>query len=190
MRPVQNPGLGYPASVAARRQRNRPSTHQTWLRPRRTLPLWRSPLRSIRSVNSVGRASMSARKSRGVTPRESQCESAHNPPMRRTNRPLKVVQCDQTPILASSTMLGIEEVRRPFQTASPSFFFTVRLQHGNRIDCSFGAVCARWRGLGILSLAWLARSQDGCDYAASSYEVVAGFDCGLRSPNPLSGLLN
>jgi hypothetical protein len=35
----------------------------------------------------------------------------------------------------------------------------VRLQHDNHIDYCFGAVFARWRWLGIFSLAWLARSQ-------------------------------
>jgi len=52
-------------------------------------------------------------------------------------------------------MLRSEEVRRLLQKP-----LTSEVQHGNRIDCSFGAVLARWRGLGILSLARLARSQD------------------------------
>jgi hypothetical protein len=38
-----------------------------------------------------------------------------------------------------------------------SFLLQVEVQHGNRIDCSFGAVFDWWRGLGLLSLAWLVR---------------------------------
>jgi hypothetical protein len=34
-----------------------------------------------------------------------------------------------------------------------SFLLEVRLQDGNRTDCSRSAFFARWRGLGILSLA-------------------------------------
>jgi hypothetical protein len=37
---------------------------------------------------------------------------------------------------------------------------TSEVQHGNRIDCSVGSVFARWRGLGILSLARLGRTRD------------------------------
>jgi hypothetical protein len=56
-------------------------------------------------------------------------------------------------------MWGRKEVRRPLQRPV-SFLLQVRLQHGNRIDCSCGVVPARWRGLGILSLARLARTGD------------------------------
>jgi len=38
---------------------------------------------------------------------------------------------------------------------SPASSYQVRYNDGNRIDCSGGAVFARWRGLGILSLAQL-----------------------------------
>jgi hypothetical protein len=41
------------------------------------------------------------------------------------------------------------------------FLLQVRLQDGNRIDCSRGAVFAWWRGLGILSLARLDRAIAG-----------------------------
>ena len=70
-----------------------------------------------------------------------------------------MVKCDQTPVLATSMMLRSEEVRRLLQKPV-QLPLTREVQHGNRIDCSFGAVFARWRGLGILSLARLARSQD------------------------------
>jgi len=66
---------------------------------------------------------------------------------------LKVVQCDQTSFLVTSMMLRSEEVKRPFKAVS--FLLTSEVQHVNRIDCSFGIVSARWRGLGILSLARL-----------------------------------
>jgi uncharacterized protein YjbJ (UPF0337 family) len=56
-------------------------------------------------------------------------------------------------------MWGRKEVRRPLQRPV-SFLLQVRLQHGNRIDCSCGVVPARWRGLGILSLARVARTGD------------------------------
>jgi hypothetical protein len=66
---------------------------------------------------------------------------------------LKVVQCDQTSVFATSIMLPSEEVGRPLQR--PSFHLQMRLQHGNPIDRSVGSDFARRRGLGILSLAWL-----------------------------------
>jgi len=56
-------------------------------------------------------------------------------------------------------MLCSEEVRRPLHRPV-SFLFTSEVQHVNHIDRSFGAVFARRRGLGILSLARLARLQD------------------------------
>src|ERR1035438_2517329 len=48
-------------------------------------------------------------------------------------------------------MLCSEEVRRPLQRPV-SFLLTSEVQHVNHIDRSSGAVFARWRGLGILSL--------------------------------------
>ena len=60
------------------------------------------------------------------------------------------------PFLVTSMMLRSEEVKRPFKAVS--FLLTSEVQHVNRIDCSFGIVSARWRGLGILSLARLTRS--------------------------------
>jgi len=77
---------------------------------------------------------------------------------RRTNRALKVAQFDQTSVLATSIMWRSEEVRRPV-TKPVQLPLTSEVQHGNRIDCSIGAVFARWWGLGILSLG-LARSQE------------------------------
>ena len=56
-------------------------------------------------------------------------------------------------------MLRSEEVRRPLQRPV-QLPLTSEVQHGNRIDCSFGTVFARWRGLGIFSLARLGGSQD------------------------------
>ena len=77
----------------------------------------------------------------------------------RTNRAFKVVQCDQTSPFADSMMLSSEEVRRPLQRPV-SFLLTSEVQHVNHIDRSFGAVFARWRGLGILSLPRLGRTRD------------------------------
>jgi hypothetical protein len=70
-----------------------------------------------------------------------------------------VVQCDQTSPFADSMMLSSEEVRRPLQRPV-SFLLTSEVQHVNHIDRSFGAVFARWRGLGILSLPRLGRTRD------------------------------
>src|ERR1022692_563443 len=56
-------------------------------------------------------------------------------------------------------MLCSEEVRRPLQRPV-SFLLTSEVQHVNHIDRSFGAVFARWRGLGILSLPRLGRTRD------------------------------
>jgi hypothetical protein len=55
-------------------------------------------------------------------------------------------------------MLRSEEVRRLL--CKPVLLLRVRWKHGNPIDRSFAGVFARWRGLGILSFARLARSQD------------------------------
>jgi hypothetical protein len=103
----------------------------------------------------------SARTSRSVySSCESERESAHNPTWRAVQiERSKVVQCDQTSPLATSMMLCSEEVRRPFQRPV-SFLPTSEVQRVNHIDRSFGAVFARWRGLGILSLPRLARLQD------------------------------
>ena len=69
---------------------------------------------------------------------------------------------------------------------------TSEVQNGNLIDRSFGGVFARWRGLGILSLARLARSQD--EALATPLDPICDFCEGLeygdRPPNPLSGFLN
>ena len=71
---------------------------------------------------------------------------------------LRVVQCAQTYVFATYTMRRSEEMRWPLQR-SVQLPLTIDVQHnGNRIDCSCGAVFARWRGLGILSLARMSRS--------------------------------
>jgi hypothetical protein len=77
----------------------------------------------------------------------------------RTNRALKVVQCAQTRVLATYTMSCSEEMDGRYKGQS-SFLLQVRYNNGNRIDCSFSAIFARWRGLGILSLARLGRTRD------------------------------
>ena len=77
----------------------------------------------------------------------------------RTNWAFRVVQCDQTSPFATSMMLCSEEVRRPFQRPV-SFLLQSEVQHVNHIDRSSGAVFARWRRLGILPVARLARLQD------------------------------
>jgi hypothetical protein len=68
--------------------------------------------------------------------------------------------------MCSDTGLGhlyhelCEEMRWPLQRSVQLPLIQVRYNNGNRIDCSCGAVFARWRGLGILSLAQLANT--GC----------------------------
>jgi hypothetical protein len=71
----------------------------------------------------------------------------------------KVIHCDQTSVFASSIMLGSKEVRGSLYEPVLAFL-RVRWKHGNPIDRSFGGVFTRWRGLGLLSLARLARSQN------------------------------
>jgi len=83
----------------------------------------------------------------------------------------KVVECDQTPVLATFIMLHREEVRRPLTTvieASSASSYKMRHNDGNRIGCSVGAVFARRRGLGLSTLPRLARSkwQNVCASAA------------------------
>src|SRR5206468_2900537 len=72
--------------------------------------------------------------------------------------------------------------RRPDQ-----FPLTSEVQHGNYIDRSFGGVFARWRGLGIPSLAQLARSQD--ERVTTLLEPICGIYEGSSTreidPNPL-----
>jgi hypothetical protein len=67
----------------------------------------------------------------------------------------KVVQCDQTLVFAASILIASEGRPTGYKGQS-DFHSQARLQHGNRIGCSFGAVFARWRRLGIPSLARLA----------------------------------
>src|ERR1700690_402144 len=100
---------------------------------------------------------MSARTNLSVNPScESDRESTHNP----TRHAVQIARSKWSnvirhPPLATSMMLSSEEVRRPFQRPV-SFLLTNEVQHVNHIDRSSGAVSARWRGLGILSLARLA----------------------------------
>jgi hypothetical protein len=98
---------------------------------------------------------MSARKGRTQNVDESPRESAHNPIWRAADEEcLKVIQCDQTRVFATSIMLCNEEVRHPLRrpVQLPP---TSEVQHVNPIDRSFGGNRAGWRGLGILSLARL-----------------------------------
>jgi hypothetical protein len=53
-----------------------------------------------------------------------------------------------------------EEAETTRYKGQSSFLFQLRYNYGNRIDCSRGAVFTRWWGLGILSLARLARTGD------------------------------
>jgi hypothetical protein len=73
---------------------------------------------------------------------------------RLTNRVIKVVQSAQTHVFATYSIKGSEEMRWPSQRPV-QLHLKVRRNNGNRIDCSCGVVFARWRGLGILSLARL-----------------------------------
>jgi hypothetical protein len=57
-----------------------------------------------------------------------------------------------------------------------SFLFKSEAQHGNPIDRSFGGVFARWWGLGIPSLAQLARSQD--ERVTTLPDPICGIDEG------------
>ena len=57
-------------------------------------------------------------------------------------------------------MVDSKEARQTLEKQS-RFLLQMRLQNANRIDCSRGAVFARWRGLGVLSLAWLDRAIAG-----------------------------
>jgi len=89
----------------------------------------------------------------------------------------KVVECDQTSVLATFIMLLREEVRRSLPRQF-TFLLQVRYNNGNRIGCSIGAVFARRRGLGIPSLPRLMRSRKGDSGNAHCvhHEWVATFD--------------
>jgi hypothetical protein len=56
-------------------------------------------------------------------------------------------------------MLLSEEVRRPLQ-GPVELPPTKEIQHGNHTDRYRSAVLARWRGMGIFSMARLARSRE------------------------------
>jgi hypothetical protein len=76
---------------------------------------------------------------------------------RRTNRALRVIQCDQTSVLATSIMFHSEgEKCDDRYKGQSSFLLQVRLRHVNHVDCACGVVVARRRWLGILSSARLA----------------------------------
>src|ERR1700730_14332679 len=109
------------------------------------------------AIASIGLEQMSARKSWNVT---SQRESAHtSATARRIHRAPKWSNVIRHP---SSLVLSCCVVRKlgDCYAMQSCFLLRVRWKHGNPIDRSFGGVFARWRGLGILSLARLARSQD------------------------------
>ena len=76
-------------------------------------------------------------------------------PSRRAGPTLEVSQFDQTFDLAASMIVNSKEASRTLERSR--FLLQVRLQNGNRIGCSRGAVFNRWRGLGIFSLARLDR---------------------------------
>jgi hypothetical protein len=75
-------------------------------------------------------------------------------------------------------MLCSEEIRTTVTKAGPPSSDKLRLQHGNRIDCSRGAVLARWWGLGILSLARLARSKN--ERVIMLLDPICGIHEGVR----------
>jgi len=56
-------------------------------------------------------------------------------------------------------MLREEEVGQLLQ-GPLRFLLRVRLQHGNRVDRSFGAFFARWRRLGLFAVAPLTRHSE------------------------------
>lgn len=89
--------------------------------------------------------------------RKPQREAAHNPGWRSTEikRPKRsnVIRLLLWPLLSCWV---VEKCDDRYKGQS-SFLLQLEVQHGNHIDCRFGAVFARWRGLGILSLAQLAR---------------------------------
>src|SRR5208282_175359 len=98
--------------------------------------------------------------------------SAHNPAWRAVqierSRWSNVTRHPSSSLLY---LLHSEEVGRPLQRPV-QLPLTSEVQHGNRIDCSLGAVFARWRRLGILSLARLARSRTrGVDEGGSTLEM-------------------
>jgi hypothetical protein len=65
---------------------------------------------------------------------------------------LKVVQCDQTSVCAASIMMKVKKYDDSYKGRS-IFILISGGTAGNRIDCSVGGVFARWRRVGILSLA-------------------------------------
>jgi len=75
---------------------------------------------------------------------------------------LRAVQCDQTTVSITLSIMCMDEVGQSLQ-GRVRFLLRVRLQHGNRIDCSSGALSDRWRGLGIFAVAQLTRLPDNRD---------------------------
>jgi hypothetical protein len=103
----------------------------------------------------------------------------------------EVIQCAQTSIVVGSNMLSSEDVKlrsqRPVQLPGSE------VRHACPIDCPLGSVFARRRGLGILSLARLARlesvkSQQHRLYPLSG--VVSAWNSGDRFPSLFSGFMN
>jgi len=56
----------------------------------------------------------------------------------------------------------------------------VRYNNGNRIDCSCGAVFARWRGLGILSLARVGLVEEDRRVMLENQAVLKSEDLNAR----------
>jgi hypothetical protein len=72
---------------------------------------------------------------------------------------LSAVQCEQTTVWATLRITCREEVGQSLQRRV-RFLLRVRLQHGNYLDCSTGAISARRRGLGIFAVAALTSLPD------------------------------
>ena len=95
---------------------------------------------------------------------------------------LTVVQCDQTTATHTLRITRRDEVGQSFQ-GRVRFVWGVRLQHGNSLDCSAGALSARRRRLGIFSLARLTRLSH--QHVHALFDPVCAISEGERSaPRP------
>jgi hypothetical protein len=92
---------------------------------------------------------------------ESCYESTHNPTWRSVQIECSewsnVIRCPSSPVLPCAVVKKWDDR----YNGQSSFLLQVRYKNGNGINCSRGAVFARWRRVGILSLARLAQLPDG-----------------------------
>jgi hypothetical protein len=93
-----------------------------------------------------------------------------------------VLQCDQTIVGTPLRIMYREEVGQSLQR-QVRFLLRGRLQHVNNINCSGGSISARWRGLGLFTVAAVTQLQ--VEHAHSLLCPICGTPAGRPDPSSI-----